>query len=76
MIGTEYRVRERVGDYFDIIEVEYGEDGKVSSYWCFPSPEGDTIEDLMEDLEKMKEALSKPVVPFIEWNQASRNLYL
>lgn len=46
---------------YAIIEVYYEDNGKVKGYTGFVGPQGDSLEALKDDLERMKEAFDKPV---------------
>lgn len=47
---------------FDVIEVFYGDNNRVL-VWSDPqAPEGESLSELRADLERMLEALDKPIV--------------
>jgi hypothetical protein len=49
--------------HFGIHEVYYDKDGRPSMYTeSAMAPYGETLEELAEDLERMREALIKPVL--------------
>ena len=77
-MGTwEYRVVERITSrphmddavWHEIIEVYYDDDGKLDATSDKICPAGDTVEDLIEDLELMLAATNKPVISHEEFNQ-------
>ena len=51
--------------FYEIHEVYYDNEGNISMFSADPiSPYGDDLDDLAKDLEKIKEALKKPVLKY------------
>lgn len=57
-----YRTYKDKHGNFGFIEVYYREDGSISMYSDFIRPHGENLNDLEEDLERMAEALNKPIL--------------
>lgn len=54
-------------DTYAIYEVHYDKNGKVEGYTSEPvSPQGETIEELEEELKLFQAALTKPVLEYEE----------
>jgi len=59
----EYRVFKNKNGEFGFIEVYSDDNGKIDSWSLdFMNPQGDTIRDLEDDLERMARALNKPTL--------------
>lgn len=51
--------------FYEIHEVYYDNEGNITMFSADPiSPYGDDLDDLAKDLEKIKEALKKPVLKY------------
>lgn len=48
-------------DRYSIIEVYYEDNGEVKGYTGFVGPQGESLEDLKADMQKMAEAFDKPI---------------
>lgn len=65
-MSWNFRVMEKDGE-FAIYEVFYNDEGQVQGYTENPSfPRAESIEELKEDLERYAEAMSKPVLQYMD----------
>lgn len=70
MSSWNYRVRQRNGkdfdgeEYvtFDIIETYYNEVGELEGWTSEIAPQGETLYELHQDMERMRQAFEKPVL--------------
>ena len=65
MSGWNFRIAD-MGEFFEIWEVYYNDDGTISSWIPSIAPIGETVKDLKEDVQLIIEAFSRPVLDGME----------
>lgn len=69
VIRKPYDYKDLVFEEYNVHEVFYDDNGNIESWTTEPiSPYGDTLEELKNTLEKMLEALEKPILQEDETN--------
>ena len=61
-MSWNYRVVKKGETWLRIHEVYYDDDGNIELWSRVTHPEGETITDLMEDLDHMRDALYEPIL--------------
>lgn len=58
-----------IRDFYAIREVYFNEDGTVNSWTVDAIVEGETLEELYEDLERVRSALNLPLIDLTKEDQ-------